>query len=265
MNSSNFFIRFCKDRSTLNLVIDLILLLLLMPMAGIGLMIKYVLLPGVQRNTRYGADVDLEFLGMDRHQWGTIHLIISITFLVFMILHIILHWKMIVCLFKRMIPKGNWQSVLAILIFAVSILLISFPLFIKPELVKHEPLFRHRTMHSDRSDRLMQPAETDQSSTSDDIPETDERINKKGRSIHTNPEAASHEHHRQNEEYEITGNLTLRQAAEKYSVPLTILCKDLKIHENLAEERLGRLRKKYPFTMSDVRESIGRYKAGASD
>ena len=49
------------DLSKLNLSIDIILLLLLMPMAGVGLMIKYVLLPGTERNERYGGDVDLEF------------------------------------------------------------------------------------------------------------------------------------------------------------------------------------------------------------
>ena len=49
------------NQSKLNLSIDIIMLLLLMPLAGIGFLIKYVLIPGIQRNERYGAGVELEF------------------------------------------------------------------------------------------------------------------------------------------------------------------------------------------------------------
>ncbi len=38
------------DQSKLNLNIDIIMLLLLMPLAGIGFLIKYFLIPGLQRN-----------------------------------------------------------------------------------------------------------------------------------------------------------------------------------------------------------------------
>lgn len=38
------------DQSKLYLSIDIIMLLLLMPLAGIGFLIKYVLIPGLQRN-----------------------------------------------------------------------------------------------------------------------------------------------------------------------------------------------------------------------
>jgi len=62
----NSFIKFCKDRAKLNLTIDIVLLLLLMTMAGIGFLIKYVLLSGEKRNVIYGQNINLELLGMDR-------------------------------------------------------------------------------------------------------------------------------------------------------------------------------------------------------
>ncbi|MDD2549271.1 MAG: hypothetical protein PHD00_04150, partial [Bacteroidales bacterium] len=70
----NNFIKFCRDRAKINLVVDIILFLLLMGMAGIGFLIKYTLLSGEKRNLLYGKNVNLELLGLDRHQWGTIHL-----------------------------------------------------------------------------------------------------------------------------------------------------------------------------------------------
>ncbi len=62
------------DKSKVNLVIDALLFLYVMAMAGIGLPIKFVLLPGKDTWAVYGRKAELFLFGMDRHQWGTIHL-----------------------------------------------------------------------------------------------------------------------------------------------------------------------------------------------
>lgn len=74
-----------------------------MAMAGIGLLVKFVLLPGKDTWAGYGRKVELFLFGMDRHQWGTIHMIIAFVFLGLAMLHIILHWKMILALYPRLI------------------------------------------------------------------------------------------------------------------------------------------------------------------
>jgi len=51
------------EKSKLNLVIDALLLLCLAAIAGIGLLIKYVLVPGYQRWEIYGRNVSLFLLG----------------------------------------------------------------------------------------------------------------------------------------------------------------------------------------------------------
>ncbi|NUO06174.1 MAG: DUF4405 domain-containing protein [Candidatus Brocadia sinica] len=56
------------------MVIDALLFLYVMAMAGIGLPIKFVLLPGKDTWAVYGRKAELFLFGMDRHQWGTIHL-----------------------------------------------------------------------------------------------------------------------------------------------------------------------------------------------
>lgn len=235
---------FYKDKSKLNLSIDIIMLLLLLPVAGIGFLIKYVLIPGIQRNSIYGSNTDLAFLGLTRHQWGTVHLTLSIIFLVLLIIHIILHWKMITCVFQRLIPHKTIRTLFTISLTCVGFLLISFPLLIKPEIIQREPL------HQNRENRKNYPPALDTLNIgrNKQINKTDQNDSVKK---HTQP---------LKENYEVQGSMTLQYVADKYTVPVRIIAADLKIPENLAGERLGRLRKQYHFTMDDVRNSISKYK-----
>ncbi|MBP7612764.1 MAG: DUF4405 domain-containing protein [Paludibacter sp.] len=236
------------DKSKLNLIIDVIMLLLMMPIAGIGFMMKYVLVPGFERNVLYGNNVDLEFWGQTRHQWGSIHLILSITFLVLLIWHIILHWKMIVCIFRKAVPTKAMRIVLVSLITVMGLLSISFPLFVKPEIVQKEPLHRNRYNNS------LAPGVSLKNKS---------QIQKDSLSINGSPKTnlGDKRHlHTSKEEIEVYGSQTLQFVADKYNVPVSIIAADLKIPETLFEEKLGRIKKQHPFTMDDVKASISNYK-----
>ena len=237
------------DKSKLNLIIDLIMFLLIMPIAGIGFLMKYVLVPGFERNVLYGNNVDLDFWGQTRHQWGSIHLILSIVFLALLILHTILHWKMIAGIFKRMFPTKAIRIVLVGLITVISLLSISFPLFVKPEMVEKEPL--HRNRHDNNSLAPGNSRETEFTKQQDSI-----LVNG---SPKTNQENKS-SFHSSKEDIEVYGSQTLQYVADKYNVPVNVIASDLKIPETLSKEKLGRLKKQYPFTMDDVRASISNYK-----
>lgn len=238
------------NKSTLNLVIDLIMLLLMMPIAGIGFLMKYVLVPGFERNVLYGNNVDLEFWGQTRHQWGSIHLILSITFLVLLILHIILHWKMIVSIFRKMIPTKSIRIVLVSSMTIIGLLSISFPLFIKPEIVEKEPLHRNwdnkRNNLSPHISRRNEFTKQKDSISANSSPKTNQE-NK--RHLHSSKE-----------EIEVFGSQTLQFVSDKYNVPVNIIASDLKIPQTLSKEKLGRIKKQYPFTMDDVKASISNYK-----
>lgn len=120
-------------RSKLNLVIDALLLLCIAAIAGIGLLIKYVLVPGYQRWEIYGRNVSLFLWGLDRHQWGTIHFIIGLVFLALLVLHIILHWPMIVGIYLRLIPNRFVRWITALILICLAILLFVFSYLVKPE------------------------------------------------------------------------------------------------------------------------------------
>jgi len=91
---------------------------------------KFVLLPGRESQIKYGRNVDLFFLSMDRHEWGTIHLILGFVFLGLLILHIVLHWNLIVKMYARIIGARKIRIVLAAVFIIVAIILGSFPLLV---------------------------------------------------------------------------------------------------------------------------------------
>jgi len=221
--------RILKDKSKLNLSLDIIMLLLIMAIAGIGFLMKYVLIPGFQKNVLYGKHVDLVLWGLPRHQWGTIHLVLSIAFLVLLILHFLLHWNMIVCIFKRMITHKSLRIAFAGMLTVIIILFISFPLFVEPEIIDKIPMHKNRNSRNNNSDSAFN--NTSELSTSADT-----------------------------KVYDVNGSQTLQFVADKYNVPVSTITADLKIPVTLAGEKLGRLRKSYLFTMDDVRNSISNYK-----
>jgi uncharacterized membrane protein len=88
------------NRSKLNLIIDGLMFLAMAAIAGLGFLIKYVMPPGPEKIVKYGRNVTLLFLGMDRHGWGRIHLVIGFVFLGLLALHIIIHWRMTVNMYR---------------------------------------------------------------------------------------------------------------------------------------------------------------------
>jgi len=74
-------------RSTLNYLVELSALLILLGLVWTGLLMYRVLPPG----SRGGRG--LRLWGMDRHQFGDIHLYLAITLIVLLTLHVWLHWR----------------------------------------------------------------------------------------------------------------------------------------------------------------------------
>ncbi len=105
----------------INFVIDALLFLILAFMVGQGFLVKYVLLPGAESIERFGVNYQFHWLGLDRHQWGTIHLILGISFVVLVVVHIFLHWKVVKNMLCCLIPKKNLRVgiVIAFLLFSL--------------------------------------------------------------------------------------------------------------------------------------------------
>lgn len=114
-------------RNSLNLILDVILLLLLAAISGIGILIKYIMPSNysVRREgvVSYASDV----MGMNRHGWGAIHWALSLIYLFLLLVHIVLHWRMIINTFNRMIPDRIICNIICGVILTLVILFIALP------------------------------------------------------------------------------------------------------------------------------------------
>jgi hypothetical protein len=121
------------NKTKWNFIIDSLMFLCMTAIAGIGLLMKYILIPGKERWEVYGRNVDLYWFGMDRHDWGMIHFIIALTLLTLLVLHIILHWKTILNIFCKLIGNAGKRKIIAWIFIVLSAVFLIFPVLIDPE------------------------------------------------------------------------------------------------------------------------------------
>ena len=92
-------------RATLNFIVDLVGLVNLLLLAATGSVMRWVLPPGSGGGGGYGfrggrgpgpADGQVrQLLGLGRHDWGDVHFILALVFLLLILVHIVLHWTWI--------------------------------------------------------------------------------------------------------------------------------------------------------------------------
>jgi hypothetical protein len=126
-------------KGKLNFLVDAVMFLCMAALGGIGFLMKYVLLPGKEAWVVYGKKVELSWLGLDRHGWGAVHLYLALLFMGLLLLHIILHWQMIIGLFHKFIAPTNLRDEVAIVFVILCVALLFFPFFIQPEVDDSEP------------------------------------------------------------------------------------------------------------------------------
>jgi hypothetical protein len=120
------------EKSKLNFIVDALMFVFMMALAGIGFLMKFDLIPGKERWLQYGRNVNLFWLGLDRHEWGTIHLVIGYVLLGLLLLHIILHLRWIFNIYERVLTNRTIRILLAALFIIVSFLMILFSFIITP-------------------------------------------------------------------------------------------------------------------------------------
>lgn len=120
------------DKSKINFTIDSLMLIIMMAIAGIGFLIKFILIPGRERWLLYGTNVELFWLGFDRHEWGTIHLWLGYILLFLLLLHMVLHVKWIINTYTRTIANSVLKNICAFLFVILCFVFILFSFFTTP-------------------------------------------------------------------------------------------------------------------------------------
>lgn len=234
------------NKGKLNFIIDVIMFVLMGALSGIGLLIKYVLLSGENRWIKYGRNVDLSYLGLDRHEWGTIHFWVAITLVVLLILHIIFHWKIILCLYKKLMGNKKGRIICGSLFSIITLLFVIFPFLIKVN-VSEIKSGRERF----GSEQQLELNKIEKPEINNNLSEhyEDSKVNE------TNTE-----HHHIDELIEVKGFNTLNEISELYQVPCNHIKSKLNIPESVSNSsKLGHLRKQYNFKMSDIELIIYNY------
>lgn len=98
----------------INYIVDVILFGLIGGMVFIGILLGWAM-PAGPGQEKY-------FWSLHRHQWGDIHLWLSILFLAFLVVHLVLHWKWIRGSTQKILGR-SWILPLFVLVPAMVILL----------------------------------------------------------------------------------------------------------------------------------------------
>lgn len=249
-------------KNTLNYIIDIIMFILMMTLIGIGFLMKYILITGQERWIKYGRNVEETFLGLDRHGWGKVHLIIGLTLFAVLVLHLILHWKSITRFFKNAFANRALRISFVTILLLVSAGLVIFPFFVKTELAELETgygrLYRERTVTN------REPSVANRDASLKDVSQDTTAPGVKPESMVQDKPVAEEDHQLkrlQREalkvEIDVQGYMTLREVSTRYNVSADQIKESIGIPLGTSNnERLGQLRRRYGFTMSDVREAI---------
>ncbi|MFC2151041.1 DUF4405 domain-containing protein [Bacteroidota bacterium] len=253
------------NKSKWNFVIDAIMFILMGIIAGLGLLIKYVLLPGTERWVKFGRNVDMTFWGFDRHDWGTIHFILGITLVVLLILHIILHWKVIICLYKNIIKRKAVRIACALSFTIITLFLICFPFLFQIDV--EETLSGRERYYSSIETTVPAESETKLFEEQPAIKEVFQDENSDRKTIQDKKyeqnrpeEHAQHEHHNTDPSIEVKGYMTLSEVTNEYNIPEDYLKRKLNLPSSVSgSNQLGHLRKQYGFKMSEIESIIDSY------
>jgi len=231
-----------------------LMMLLMAGLAGLGFMIKYVLISGKDRVGKFGHQGEVYFWGWDRHEWGSVHLIIGFVLLGLIILHIILHWQTITILFSQLIANKTRRRVLAVVYSLFCLALFVLPLFVPVEFVETGPGYgQNASRHFHYADSTAEPVSE---LVANPVPQSPGGSAGQRVDEHTN----NHEHN--HSAIRVQGFMTLAQVSDQYNIPVERILSGLQITESVSpDETFGRLKKRYSLQMSDVETIILKYQS----
>jgi len=99
-------------KTTWKYLVDTLLFISFIGIAFIGILMAFFLAEGPTSQAR---DSEKYFLGLHRHQWGDIHLYLSLAFTALVVIHLILEWNWIKGKTRKLFKK-EWVPALVFII-----------------------------------------------------------------------------------------------------------------------------------------------------
>ena len=228
----------------LNLIIDILLLILMAAIMGIGFLLKFRLLSGHEKWEKYGANLDTTLFGLDRHQWGTIHLILGLTLFVVLVLHIWFHWNMIICIFRKLIKNKGPRIIFTIVLCLLTLFFLVAPFVFNIEIEDIREKQGYYKSH-------LQEKNIDTNSKKGNA------LNKENDKSPKLKTIRNKKNQKASPEIEIKGFMSIKDVSKKFNIPADKIKEHLGIPQSTPDsKRLGNLRKTYNFEMSKLREFV---------
>lgn len=217
------------SRTSLNAAIDTIAYAGFVFLGTTGLMLRYELPPGSGRLHGMGsgagaADRDITTVwGLTRHEWGSIHYWVALGLMAVLAVHLVLHWKWIVCVLKGKphtdVSGGRFALGIAGLVLVT--LLATTPLVAPSQTTSRSKLVEPPSTRADK--------------------DTGNAIEVESADAET-----------------IRGFMTLEEIARQTSVPVAAILERLNLpRDTAASEQVGRLLRAHNLDMQDLRRAVG--------
>jgi hypothetical protein len=206
-------------------LVDSLMFICILGIAIIGILLAFFIPkgPSSPESSKY-------FLALHRHQWGNIHLYISLAFILLVIVHLTLDWKWIKSRASQIFRRG-WKMSLATTASASLLMVFFFWILYPKEPGAYEDYGlgrgRQAINHS-----LQEPSSGE--------PETYMEAQARGTFV-------------------VTGQMTLQELGNLSGLSPSRIVEFLGLPSAVSEkETLGRLRNKYGFSLADMRDILTR-------
>jgi len=196
-------------------LIDTLLFLCICGISFIGILLAFFLPegPSAHESKKY-------LMGLHRHQWGDIHMYLSLAFILLVLIHLLLSWSWIRGKAKALF-KGGWAVVLLLTAISACLVIVLFWIFTP----KYSLKYADYGIRSGRSS--VQPSLLEEQADPDSTAVT------------------------------ITGKMTIAEVEKMTGVPSAEIIEAMGMPSSVSrDETLGQLRKKYGFALVDFRDVL---------
>lgn len=224
-----------KNRPKWNYLVDVFLFVLMASVLFIGILLGFVTAEGpvADHARKY-------FWGLHRHQWGDIHLWLSIALVVFVVIHVLLHWTWIKGSTKKLLRTTG--SLLGILALPVLAILAIWGLSEKDAVEYQRFGVRAGPLHPP----------SDVTTTAQDHEEF--------RPVASQPDVEGDAPRK----VEVNGRMSLAEVERRTGVPARSIADAIGLPAGASlDTNLGRLRREHGFTIEQVRDAVNRLSKGA--
>ncbi len=246
------------SRTNLKYLVDTLMFLCILGIVFVGLLQAFVIPEGptAEASAKY-------FLGLHRHQWGHVHLYLSLAFTALLVIHIILAWGWIKGKAARIFGKG-WKAALVGTVLAA----VLVPFVFWGLASKYDPAYAEYGVGAGRrGGRLAEIErhglplkEIPPIKASEETPVAAEVTAE----VKAAPQEAEHEDKvvagrlsEEPAEYLVTGQMTLQDIERETGVSAALIVSKLGLPANVSRsETLGRLRRRYGFSVIEVRDIV---------